>query len=165
MASVIVSRFGACPWDGSQVAPVIGWLILHFLLHFCPCISFRQVQFWVKKIDGRLVNLSIDWGLSWRWSFQVPSSHYWAFQLRLSQMNMSLLHSRCLELSRCSPKPNPLQQHISIHSPGLLVLSFLGPALSPLSGNSPIPVIILSPLLRGIEVSALGPSGCGVPCW
>jgi hypothetical protein len=48
IASVIVSWIGAHPWDRSQVWRVTGQPFLQFLLHFCPCISFRQEQFRVK---------------------------------------------------------------------------------------------------------------------
>jgi hypothetical protein len=55
---VIVSGCGACTWDESQVGPVIGWPFLQFLLLFCPSISFRHKQYWVKKFDAGFVNIS-----------------------------------------------------------------------------------------------------------
>jgi hypothetical protein len=45
-----VSGIGACSWDGSQVGPITAWPFHQSLFHFCPCISFRQEQFGVKKI-------------------------------------------------------------------------------------------------------------------
>ena len=48
--------------DRTQVGPVTGWPFLQSLLHFCPCCSFRQEQFWVKNFEGRLVTLSLHWG-------------------------------------------------------------------------------------------------------
>ena len=51
IASVTVSEFSACLWDGSQT-----------LLHFCPWISFRQEQLWVKNFEGSLVSLLLHWG-------------------------------------------------------------------------------------------------------
>jgi hypothetical protein len=42
-------------------------LVGHSLLlifFFCPCISFRQKQFWVEKLEGGLVPPSLNWGTS-----------------------------------------------------------------------------------------------------
>ena len=61
MASVTVSGFGLCTWDGFQVGLVTESPFFQSLLHFCPCISFRQEQFWVKKFEGRLVTLTLHW--------------------------------------------------------------------------------------------------------
>ena len=36
------------PWDDSQIRLVTGWPFLQSLFHFCPDISFRQEQFWIK---------------------------------------------------------------------------------------------------------------------
>jgi len=47
----IVSEFGVCRWDGSQGGVVYRWPFLQSLLRFCPCISFRQEQFWVKIFE------------------------------------------------------------------------------------------------------------------
>jgi hypothetical protein len=62
IAPVIVSGFGSPLWDRPQVGPVTRWPSLQSLLHFCPCISFRQEQFWVKNFEGRLVTPFLNWG-------------------------------------------------------------------------------------------------------
>jgi hypothetical protein len=42
--------FGVWRWDGSQGGAVSGLSFLQYLLNFfCPYISFRQEQFWVKN--------------------------------------------------------------------------------------------------------------------
>ena len=51
LASAIVSGFGVCTWAVSQVGTVSGWLFLQSLLHFCPCITLRLDQFWVKNFE------------------------------------------------------------------------------------------------------------------
>jgi hypothetical protein len=68
------------PWDRSQVGPITGQPFLQSLLHFCPCISFRQEQFWVENFVGELVSPSLHWEVLsdyWRWSFHVsyPVGH------------------------------------------------------------------------------------------
>jgi hypothetical protein len=61
MDSVIVSGFSVHAWDGSQDGPITGWPFFQSLLHFCPCISFRQEWFWVKNSeDGWLVPASTE---------------------------------------------------------------------------------------------------------
>ena len=60
-SSEIVSGFGALPWDGPQVRPVTGWPLLQSLLHYCPCIHFRQ-QFWTRNFDCVLVIPFLHWG-------------------------------------------------------------------------------------------------------
>jgi hypothetical protein len=47
LSSALVSGFGVCRWGGSPSGAVSGWPFLQSLLHFCPCLSFRQEQFWV----------------------------------------------------------------------------------------------------------------------
>ena len=42
-----MSGLGAPLWDRSQVRLVIEPPFLQFLLHFCPCSSFRLEQFWL----------------------------------------------------------------------------------------------------------------------
>jgi hypothetical protein len=51
MVSTIVLGFDVYAWNGSQVEVISGWPFLESLLHFCPCISFRQEQFWVKFFE------------------------------------------------------------------------------------------------------------------
>ena len=48
LASTIVSEFGACICDESLGGAVSGGLSFSLCSTFCPCISFRQGQFWVK---------------------------------------------------------------------------------------------------------------------
>jgi hypothetical protein len=47
---VLASGFCVCGWNGSHSEVVSRWPFLQPLLHFCPCISFRQGQFWVKHL-------------------------------------------------------------------------------------------------------------------
>ena len=104
--SAIASGFGACTWDGSPGGTVSGWPFLQSLLHFCPSISFRQEQFWVKNFEiPQLQAIAIYW----RWSLQVPSPYCWAFQLRSSPLSTgTLLPPGSLILSRGSPHlPHP----------------------------------------------------------
>ena len=56
MVSVIVSRVWCLCMGWSKVGPATGWPFLQSLLHFCPCISFRQEQFWVKNFKDGLVS-------------------------------------------------------------------------------------------------------------
>ena len=46
--SLIVSGVGACPWDRSQVGPVVGWPFPQPLFQHCLCISCREGKFFVK---------------------------------------------------------------------------------------------------------------------
>lgn len=39
MASVTLSEYGACWWDGTQVGSVIEWPISQSLIHFCPVMN------------------------------------------------------------------------------------------------------------------------------
>jgi hypothetical protein len=54
MASIVVSEFGAHPWDRSYVGPVTGWHFIQSLIYFCPCFSFRQEQFCVKQAEKEI---------------------------------------------------------------------------------------------------------------
>ena len=130
MVSVIVSGFGACPWDRSQVGSVTGWPFLQSLLHFCPCISFRQEQLWVKNYEmGGWPHISNG---SHVYLLEVVSSISLSPLLGISDKVItmcpgSLLHPWCLRLSRGSPISHPALLHISNHH-------FSGPLdLSPLS--------------------------------
>lgn len=40
--SLIQSAIGSCPWDSSEVGPVIGWPLRQTPLLLCPCTSGRQ---------------------------------------------------------------------------------------------------------------------------
>jgi hypothetical protein len=130
---------------------------------FCPCISFRQEQFWIKNFEGQLVTTSLHWGpcLSTGgglFSFHLPTvGQFWLRSPPLS--SGSLPQAKFLGLSRSSPKPSPLLLHISWPSrllsylppylvlPPSLLLSYPGPSL-PLP-----PMITLFPFLSGIEAS------------
>ena len=46
-----------------QVGPDIGLPFLQDLLHFYPCISFRQQQFWVKNFEDGWVAPCLKCGL------------------------------------------------------------------------------------------------------
>jgi hypothetical protein len=55
---------------------VFGWPFLQYLLHFfCPCIPFRQEQFWGKMFDmGEWLFPLLEAVLIYyRWSLQVLS--------------------------------------------------------------------------------------------
>ena len=41
---------------------VTGCPFFQSLLHFCPCISFRQEQFWVKIFEDGWLGPSLNWG-------------------------------------------------------------------------------------------------------
>ena len=88
--------------------PKLGWSLygLSFnLCSVCPCISFRQEQFWVKKCEGRLVTPFLHWGpyLSPGDGLQAPSPHCWPLWLRSPLSPGSLSHPMSLGLSRGSP--------------------------------------------------------------
>jgi hypothetical protein len=52
LASAIVSGFGVFMWDESPGGAVSGWPFFFSLCStLCPCISFRQVQFWIKILE------------------------------------------------------------------------------------------------------------------
>ena len=51
LASIIVSGFGNCKWDGSPGRAVYGWPFLQSLLHSLSHISFRQERFWIKILE------------------------------------------------------------------------------------------------------------------
>ena len=54
--SLIVLGIGVCPWDGSQVGPVIGWPFPQFLIHLVERTNFGD-KFYVW-----VVSLSFHWG-------------------------------------------------------------------------------------------------------
>jgi hypothetical protein len=58
--SLIVSGISACPWDRSQVGPVIGWPFPQSLLCFCTC-SYRLDKFWVKELVSLFPTVSPAW--------------------------------------------------------------------------------------------------------
>ena len=122
MASVIVLGFGAYSWDGFHVVPVPRWSFLQSLFHFCPCISFRQEQFWVGVPIPPLGVLS-DY---WRWSLQVPYPHCWAFLLRSTIVSPGCLpHPSPLGISKGSPTPYCLSSSIFPFIPLALWVSHL----------------------------------------
>ena len=50
LALAVVLGFGVCEWDESQGGVVSGWPFLQSSATvFCPYVSFRQEQFWVKN--------------------------------------------------------------------------------------------------------------------
>jgi hypothetical protein len=51
LASAIVSGLGVCMWDGSQVGQALHGLSFSLCSILCPCISFRQEQYWVKILE------------------------------------------------------------------------------------------------------------------
>jgi hypothetical protein len=56
-----VSGIGACPWDGSQIEPGIGWPFPQFLLHLYCFTSCRQDKFWDQVSVGGLLSLFLHW--------------------------------------------------------------------------------------------------------
>ena len=68
----VIPGIGVCPWDESQVGLVIGWPFPQSLIHFCPCISFRQDKFWVESSVGGLV-FNFSTGVT-AWLQEVASS-------------------------------------------------------------------------------------------
>jgi hypothetical protein len=48
LALAIVLGFGVCQWNRLHSAVVSKCPFLQCLFHCCPCISFRQGQFWVN---------------------------------------------------------------------------------------------------------------------
>jgi hypothetical protein len=59
IASVIVSGLGAYRWDRSQVGTVTGPPFPQSHLHFCPCCSSWQEQFWVRGFDCGMITPSL----------------------------------------------------------------------------------------------------------
>ena len=121
----IMSGLSALPGDGSQVGTVIGPSYLQSFLHFCPCSSFRQENFWVRNFDYGLVNpvpLLEALSIYWRQTLLVLSPHCWAFWLRSASLSPeSLSPSRYfLEGLLIS---HLLRLHISIPSAGPLGFS------------------------------------------
>ena len=51
LTSAIVSGFGIYRWEGSLGRAVSGRPLLQSLFHFCPCLSFRQEQFWINIFE------------------------------------------------------------------------------------------------------------------
>jgi hypothetical protein len=124
-----MSGLSALPGDGSQVGTVIGPSYLQSFLHFCPCSSFRQENFWVRNFDYGLVNpvpLLEALSIYWRWSLRIPSPQCWAFWLRLPPPPRVLRVSHSLGLwsfLEGSPTSHPLRLLISTHSLGPLGFS------------------------------------------
>jgi hypothetical protein len=110
-----VEGFDGYPWDGSQVGLVNGHLLLHSLLQFCPCISFRQEKFCIKNFEGVLMESLHDHmflslhgvpSKNWRSSFQVKSTPLLGISVNAASMSHgSLSHSRALGFSRSLPRP------------------------------------------------------------
>jgi hypothetical protein len=59
--SLIVSEIGNFTWSVFQTGPVIGWLLLYYLLHLYPCASCSQDKFWVEEFLVRLISPSLHW--------------------------------------------------------------------------------------------------------
>jgi hypothetical protein len=94
-------------------------------LCFCPCIFFRQEQFWVKKFEmGGCPHLSTD-DHTCLLDVVSTSSLCWVFWLILflldaGNLSLSPWH---LGLASSPPTPPPPLLYISIHSPYLLDFS------------------------------------------
>jgi hypothetical protein len=96
-------------WDGSHFGLIIE-PPFKSLLHFCPCSSFRQNQFWVRNFDCGLVTLLDALSNYWRWTLWVPSPNCWTFFSPKATFieSWESLNSWALVLSRGSPYiPSP----------------------------------------------------------
>jgi hypothetical protein len=51
LVSAIVTRFGVCIWMDPLVGQSLDDLSFSLCSTLCPCISFRQEQFWVKNLE------------------------------------------------------------------------------------------------------------------
>jgi hypothetical protein len=58
---VIVSGISSCQWDGSQFELVITWPFPLFMLHLCPCTSYRQGMFLYEGFMGGLLSFIVHW--------------------------------------------------------------------------------------------------------
>jgi hypothetical protein len=128
LASTIVSGFGVCMWDGPQVGQTLDGLSFRLCSTLCPCISFRQEQFWVKIFGNGWVAPSLKQGAMpnlWIWSQQVLLPLCGVFQLMSSPWGpRSLLLSWHLGLSGCYPQfPTPPFLHTTVQFPDPLYLS------------------------------------------
>jgi len=172
LTSTIVSGFGDCIWHGSQGGRISGWPFLQSLSTLCPCISFRQEEFWVKVlrwVDGPIPQCGAIVTNLWIWSLQVLSPLCSVFLLMSSQLNSgsSWLSWHLGVTSGYTSSPFPTVTHfcsISWHSvhllglfPHLILPSF--PPLSPFSlTNSSfplLPLITLFSLLNRTKPSTL----------
>jgi hypothetical protein len=70
LASAIVARFGVCMWDGFP-----GGLSFSLWSTLCPCISFRQEQFWVTPSLNQGPCLTSRYGLN---RFSLPLMVYFS---------------------------------------------------------------------------------------
>ena len=123
--------------------PVTGWPFLQSMLHFCPCTSFRQDEFWVESFMGGLVSLSLHWESCL--AAEVVSSGFMSPLLgTLAKVthidSWELPYPRSLELPR-DPTPSAAAVfHSILHPSG--PLSCLSPYLIL---NPPIPPFTHSP--------------------
>ena len=137
----------------SQVGQSLDGLSFSLYSTLCPCISFRQEQFWVKNLKsvrGPITQLGAVPNL-WIWSLQIPSPLCWIFQLMSSLLSPgSLLLSWHLGLSVGYPQfPIP-----HCYTP---LFNFLTLCTSPQSPPIPDPSpFFLSPSL--IPPKSLSPS-------
>jgi hypothetical protein len=97
------------------------------LLHFCPCISFRQDQFWVKNFEHQWVAPCLKWGPFYLLDVvsSALSPYCWAFWVLPYPLSPRSLSLTTLGHSRDSSLPHPTLLHISIYSSGPLCFSFV----------------------------------------
>ena len=79
-----MSGIVACPWDGSQVGPVIGWHSVSAPSSI-PALLVSEIKFWVEGFVGGLVVVPVTL-LGFlpsyrRWSLQVSYPHCCESQL------------------------------------------------------------------------------------
>jgi hypothetical protein len=128
--SLLVLGIGVCPWNGSKLGSVIGWLLSQSLLHLL------WLHFFVDRINFGLTVLWVGWCLYNStgvpvWLQQVASS---GSMSPMSQPRSPSLILGCLPYptSPSSPEdafphPHPCQLKISIHYHGNLVISSVLP--------------------------------------
>jgi hypothetical protein len=160
LASAIESGFSGCIWDGSPGETVLEWPF-HRCSTLCPCISFREEQFWVKSFEMSMWPHPSTGGMPnlWIWSLQVLAPLCWVFQLMSSLFSpedpFAFLDSGTFWWLTQFPIPHCytlfkfLTLCLSFQSPPYLILP--DPALVSL----PTHVIILFPLLSRTEASKI----------
>ena len=119
-----MSGIGGCPWDGSQVGPVIGWSFPQTLLHLCPYISCKLDKFWVESFVGELVSYHSIGVPAWLQEVASSSSispMLWVPSKITPLILGNLFYPSSLSLPRDAPQTHR-KVKISIHSHGYLAI-------------------------------------------
>jgi hypothetical protein len=72
---------------------------------FCPCIFFRQEQFWVNRIVHGLVNPTVHWDSCLTTVCSIYPLLGISKKIPHCVLGASLSHPRSLELSKAPPNP------------------------------------------------------------